>query len=96
MFPRWPNSGELFYRGPDARIIAVSYTVRGNSFLKRKPRLWSNVTLALSGSLLSHWDVSRDGKRAVTSLPADGESLPPSKLSFLMNFTDELQRRTAK
>jgi serine/threonine-protein kinase len=95
-FPRWSTGGELFYRGPDQRIMAVSYAVRGDSFVPGRPRPWSDVTLVLAGNLLPTWDVASDGKRAVTSLPGHGESLPSSKLVFLMNFTDELQRRTAR
>jgi Tol biopolymer transport system component len=96
LFPRWSTGGELFYRGPDQRIMVVSYSVRGDSFVRGTPRQWSDVTLVLPGTLLPTWDLARDGKRAVTSLPADGEGVPSSKLFFLMNFTDELQRRTAK
>jgi Tol biopolymer transport system component len=96
IFPLWSTSGELFYRGPDHLIMAVSYVVRGDSFVPGKPRLWSGVKVLLSGNLLATWDLARDGKRAVTSLPGEGETLPSSKLVFLLNFTDELQRRTAK
>ena len=96
MFPRWSTGGELFYRGPDQRIMAVSYSVRGDSFVRGTPRQWSDVTLVLPGTLLPTWDLARDGKRAVTSLPAEGEGVPSSKLFFLLNFTDEIQRRTAR
>jgi hypothetical protein len=92
LFPRWSNRGELFYRGPDQRIMAVGYSVRGDSFVRGTPRQWSDVTLVLPG----YWDLARDGKRAVTSLPAEGEGLPSSKLFLILNFADEIQRRTAR
>jgi serine/threonine-protein kinase len=96
LFPRWSTRGELLYRGPDQRIMAVNYSVRGDSFVRGTPRQWSDVTLMLPGTLLPTWDLARDGKRVVTSLPADGEGLPAPKLFFLLNFADELQRRTAR
>jgi serine/threonine-protein kinase len=96
MFPRWSTGGELFYRGPDQRIMVVGYSVRGDSFVRGTPRQWSEIALVLPGTLLPIWDLARDGKRAVTSLPAEGEGLPSSRLLFLLNFTDEIERRTAR
>jgi hypothetical protein len=40
--------------------------------------------------------VAPDGKRIFVVLPGEQDSLPPAKLNFLMNLTDELQRRTSK
>jgi serine/threonine-protein kinase len=39
--PRWARNGrELFYRTEDSRIMVVSYTASGDTFVADKPRLW--------------------------------------------------------
>ena len=94
-FPYWSKRGEMFYRG--AGIMVVPYSAHGESFIPGKPRRWSNVVLPSLGiGTVSPWDLASDGKRAVAILPDSGEGFPPAKLSFLMNFLDEVQRRTSK
>ena len=43
----WSRRGrELFFESLDNRIMLAGYTVRGNSFVADKPRLWSEKALA--------------------------------------------------
>jgi len=89
-FPVWSRAGqELVFQAPDQRLMAVSYAIHGDSFSASKPRLWSDtlVTPAFAGHF--SWDLAPDGKRVATALqPAVGP------LTFLLNFFDELDRRT--
>jgi serine/threonine-protein kinase len=93
-FPYWSKDGQILYRGGEQGIMAVSYSARGESFIHGKPRVWSPVLLPPLGTG-STWHIASDGKRGVAILPGE-EGLPPPKLSFLMNFLDEVQRRTSK
>ena len=92
--PAWSRNGELFYEGPDNRIYAVGYTVRGDSFAPGKPRRWSEVVIPDVGATSGRWDIAADGKRAVASIGLD-EEIANLRLVFLLHFTDELQRRSS-
>jgi serine/threonine-protein kinase len=94
-FPAWSRDGrELLFRGPDQRVMSVSYTAKGDSFIAGKPHLWSEVQVMTFGTL-STWDLAPDGKRMAVFLTdaADEKQKPPTHLTFLLNFFDELQRR---
>jgi len=95
--PIWSRNGrELFFRGADARIMVVAYTVRGGSFMPGKPRVWSDQRLVALGSPpFPKYDLAPDGKRFAVVLYADGsvEPKPITHLTFILNFFDELQRR---
>ena len=93
-FPVWSRDGrELLYKGPDQRVMAVSYTAKGDSFTAGKPRAWSE-TQVMTLTTFSTWDLAPDGKRlAVFLLDTDDKQKPPTHLTFLLNFFDELQRR---
>jgi Tol biopolymer transport system component len=94
LYAFWSNNGrELFYETTDNRIMAVDYTVRGDSFVPGKPRLWSDKQLFYTGT--PNLDLAPDGKRfAVLALP---ETAPGEKgsvhVTMLLNFFDELKRR---
>ncbi|MEK7409697.1 MAG: hypothetical protein AAB225_31940, partial [Acidobacteriota bacterium] len=46
-FPVWSRTRpELFYRTPENRIMAVTYSVKGGAFVPGTPRLWSDKRLA--------------------------------------------------
>jgi len=88
-FPRWSRSGhDLLYRSGD-QIMAASYTVKGDTFVAEKPRVW----IAKLGG--TDWDLAPDGKRVVVVTPVDaGEALKQDhEVVFLENFFDELRRR---
>jgi serine/threonine-protein kinase len=95
--PLWsPNGRELFFRTLDNQIMVVSYTVKGDSFVADKPRVWSEKRLANIG-LFANYGLAPDGKRIAALMPAEsvaGEKAQ-SHVIFLENFFDEVRRRTA-
>jgi Tol biopolymer transport system component/predicted Ser/Thr protein kinase len=95
-FPAWSRGGrELLFKGADQRLMSVSYTAVGDSFIPGKPRPWASTPMVTAG-FYPTWDLSADGKRvaAVLMHDTDGEQKPTTHLTFLLNFFDELQRRT--
>ena len=94
LFAIWSNDGrELFYETLDNRIMVVDYTVNGDSFGFGKPRLWCDKQIFYPGFL--NLDLAPDGKRfAVFPMPEDqGGEKGSARLTFLLNFFDELKRR---
>ena len=74
--------------------MAVSYSVQGDSFAAGKPRVWSETRL-LNVSGMPVYDLAPDGKRIAAVLATDAASGGASThLTFLLNFFDELRRRT--
>jgi hypothetical protein len=95
--PVWSrNRHELFYRTEDQRIMVVNYTVKEESFVADKPRVWFGKQLANTG-LSVNFDLAPDGKRFVVLMPA--ESPEPrenqSHVTLVVNFFDEIRRRMA-
>ena len=93
--PIWsPNGSQLFYRTEDQRIMVVNYTVKGDSFLADKPRLWTEKQLADTG-IFQNLDITPDGKRFVVLMPAEGAVVQKAQnhVTFLLNFFNELRRR---
>lgn len=91
----WSDSGrELFYETADNRIMVVDYTVNGDSFMPGKPRPWSDKRLFYNGT--SNLTLAPDGKRfAALLMPeAGGQEKGSVHVTFLLNFFDELRRRT--
>jgi len=88
--PVWSRTkNDLLYRAPDGQIMAASYTVKGDTFVADKPRVW----LAKPGG--TEFDLSPDGKRLAVVTPvasAEGPK-PEHEVVFLENFFDELRRR---
>jgi serine/threonine-protein kinase len=91
---RWsrsPNSHELLYQEGD-RIMAVSYTVNGDTFVPEKPR----VRLEKLGGTI--WDLAPDGRIAVVTpvvTPVESPQAPAAEhtVVFLENFFDYLRQR---
>ena len=68
----WSRSGrELFFESLDNRIMVAGYTVQGDSFIKDKPRLWSEKALAITVPVSRNVDLAPDGKRIVAVMPAE-------------------------
>jgi hypothetical protein len=91
------NGKDLFFFDPtDDRIMVAGYSVRGDSFVADKPRVWSgqSVALTLSGAVGAQYDLARDGKRIAVATDAGGSTQPNGgHVIFLENFVDELQRK---
>jgi Tol biopolymer transport system component len=95
-YPEWSRNGrELFFRTPDNRIAVAAYTVRGDSFVADKPRMWSERPLANAFNNGSNYDLAPDGKRLVVFMPAEAPEAQKaqSEVIFLENFFDELRRK---
>jgi len=91
--PHWSGSGhELVYQLGD-QLMTTSYTVKGETFVAEKPRVW----VAKFGG--TEWDLSPDGKRVALLAPADSpansSSAPKQEhdIVLLQNFFDELRRK---
>ncbi|HEY6330549.1 MAG TPA: hypothetical protein VI756_14520 [Blastocatellia bacterium] len=91
------NGKELFFFDiPDDRIMVAGYSVKGDSFVSEKPRVWSrqSVALTLSGAVGAQYDVAPDGKRIAVATYAGGSAQQDAgHVIFLENFSDELQRK---
>jgi Tol biopolymer transport system component len=93
-FPVWSRDGrELLFETLDQHVMAVGYTAKGDSFAAGKPRLWTETRLRDIGTI-SNYDLAPDGKRLAAFLADDANGdKPPTHLTFLLNFFDELRRR---
>jgi serine/threonine-protein kinase len=94
-FPLWaPNGRELYYHGPDGRMMAVTFQAKGESFTADKPRQWGPTIFSRTGAF-SSFDIARDGSRFLgfpsTNVAPDDKS--GVKVAVLLNFFDELKRR---
>jgi len=91
----WSREGrELLFVAPDQRMMAVGYSVNGDSFAAGKPRVWSETRLLyVAGAYV--YDLAPDGKRLAAILDQAGGQ-PPTHLTFLLNFFDELRRRAPR
>ena len=94
--PSWTRDGKtLFFENLDEQIMTVPYTASGESFVAGKPRLWSDRRLvAPTGD--PNFDISADGKTVVALVRSNlpGDAPETVKATFLLNFFDELRRRT--
>jgi WD40-like Beta Propeller Repeat len=96
-FPMWSRNGrELFYRSEDNRIMVVTYTVKGDSFIASPPRLWSDKQI-LNVGLVSSVDLAPDGNRIAVLFPAEsaGPAERQNHVTLFLNFFDELRGRLA-
>ena len=86
--PVWSRNGrELIYRAGD-QLMAVSYSVNGDSFVQEKPRVWIGKLGRVA------WDQAADGKRIAVVTPVATEPpRPDHEVVILFNFFDELRRR---
>jgi serine/threonine-protein kinase len=86
----WSRSGhELIYHAGD-QMMAVSYTVKGDTFAAEKPRVWIDKL-----GTIRDWDVAPDGKRVLVLAPVESAEAPKQdhEVVFLENFFDYLRQR---
>jgi len=89
-FPVWSRTGnELLYQAGD-QVMAVSYAVKGETFVADKPRVWIPK---LGGAQI--FSLAPDGRRIAVVTPAQAPEAPKAdhQVIFLFNFFDELRRR---
>ena len=97
-YPMWSRSGhELFFETLDNHIMVAAYTVKGDSFVADKPRLWSEKRIGGVPTSVKNVDLAPDGKRIVALMPVEKAEAQKAQnqVTFLMNFFDEVRRRTA-
>jgi Tol biopolymer transport system component len=94
--PVWSRqSRELLYE-KRRTVMAVSYSVNGDSFSVGQPHAWSSSPIRTPSSRPPDFDLSPDGKRLLSTMPASaasGVDQTPG-VTFLFNFADELRRKT--
>jgi serine/threonine-protein kinase len=97
-YPMWSRTGhELFFETLDNHIMAAAYTVKGDSFVADKPRVWSEKQIGGIVNSNKNFDLAPDGKRIVALMPvetAEGQKAQ-NHVIFLENFFDDVRRRTA-
>ena len=94
-FPVWSRNGrELFFRSSDSRIMAVTYTVKGDSIMPDKPRAWSKRLASFDVGIQSY-DLAPDGKRFAVLVPVETpeEQQAQNHVVLLLNFFDEVRRK---
>lgn len=95
MFPVWSaTKTELLFRDADGRMLAASYSSAEGFFAAGKPRLWTDVPV-LTLPHIATYDLEPGGKRLVAILAGTEDAANPiTHLTFLLNFFDELRRRS--
>ena len=96
--PMWSRNGrELFFETLDRHIMVAGYAVKGDSFVADKPRMWSEKQLGTSAGAANNVGLAPDGKRIVALMPVNTAEAQKAQnhVTFLMNFFDEVRRRTA-
>jgi serine/threonine-protein kinase len=94
--PRWsPKGDQLFFTSNDQRIMVSGYNVKDGVFQAGTPKPWSTTRLADTG-VLANFDVAAGGRRIAALLPAtdSGEQQAPNHVTILINFFDDLRRRS--
>ena len=87
--PVWSKkTPELYYRNSEG-IMVADYTTNGGAFVASKPRLW-----AMKKDLSDYFDATPDGKRFAVLQTEEPEQSGPPPVNILLNFFDELHRRT--
>ena len=99
-YPMWSRNGhELFFETLDNHIMVAGYTVKGDSFVADKPRVWSEKRVGGGGMLnaAKNVDLAPDGKRVIALMPVETAEAQKAQnqVTFLENFFDEVRRRTA-
>jgi serine/threonine-protein kinase len=97
-FPVWSrNSRELFFENLDHRIMVTDYELKNQSFVPGNPGQWSDQQLHDVGGRSLNYDLAPDGKRfaVIPNVTAPAEEKGPVHVTFLLNFFDELGRRSA-
>ena len=96
--PTWSRTKRELYFGvasPGAgagQIFVVPYTVEGDSFRPGKAQLWSPGRYETRGASRM-FDLHPDGSRVALAPPPDlGSTDKRDRLTFLLNFFDELRR----
>jgi serine/threonine-protein kinase len=95
-YPMWSRNGrDLFFETLDNHIMVAAYSVKGDSFVADKPRMWSETQLGGLVNSVKNVDLAPDGQRIVALIPVEASEAQKAQnhVIFLMNFSDELRRK---
>ncbi len=88
--PIWSKDGkELFYVAPNRKLMTVRVNVAGRSFEQGIPEALFEVDVDRYDAP-NRYAVSRDGKRFLVNVPAEGAATQP--LTVILNVTEELKK----
>ena len=88
-----PNGRELYFVGPDNRMMVADYRATGDSFIPGKPRVWSNTPIGVT-PFPRNFSMSPVGKRFAVMPPRSVAVEEGSvHVTFVLNFLEELERR---
>ena len=74
--------------------MTAGYIARGDSFVVGKARMWPDTRL-LEGADSTNYDLAPDGRwLAAMTVSAASAEKPARHLTYLLNFFDELRRRS--
>jgi len=75
--------------------MVAAYTVKGDSFVADKPRVWYEKQIGDASTVMRNADPAPDGKRIIALMPVETEEgqKPQSHVIFLENFFDEVRRK---
>ena len=91
--PQWnPNGRELFYRSARKMMAVDVDTAAG--FTSGKPHLLfeGDFDQVQQGFVRANYDVSPDGQRFLMVQPATPAEPPPSQITVVLNWSEELKR----
>jgi eukaryotic-like serine/threonine-protein kinase len=88
--PRWRGDGkELFYLGPDKKLMAVEIKIEANGIQAGAPKALFDLRVSnLPGP--PYYDVTRDGQRFLVSVA--GEETTPTPMTVVMNWNAALKK----
>jgi serine/threonine-protein kinase len=88
--PFWLRQGHELVYGSGSGLMAVRYTVSGDTFVVDKPRMWFEKL-----GKIRDGDIAPDGKRMLVLRPVVSVEPPKQEhtVVFLENFFDELRRK---
>jgi serine/threonine-protein kinase len=95
MMPTWaPDGKTLFYRTPEQRIMAVTYSATGDAFAAQPPRVWSERRIANTG-MTANLDIAPDGTRFAVLMAAEAPEPQDTRGHFTLvpNFVENVRRR---
>ncbi len=92
-YPQWSAAAPelLFLPIGQARIMAATYAVVGDSFRADTPQVWSPPNIQGATGTNAAYDLHPDGKRVATSVVSTQASGVQDKVVFVFNFADYLR-----
>ena len=91
--PRWRHDGgELFYV-EESTLMAVSVSTEQGFVLGQPERLFESEDLRAVAYASPRYDVSADGKRFLTTTPAEDENASPPSIRVVENWYEEFRDR---